>query len=388
MLVVFLQLCLLVDSSKKRQQQCSAGCTDLQIPPDLTDLVADPLPPLPPLSPAANIALQRLDIGDYCDFDRRANLSLSDFLRDYAQPRKPVVLIDLADDWPAMEWGRVGAFEKGGPALKTVQTIVRAFQWGLERNPQYQTPQVSNCLAKSLYLDLNKNPQHKLVRKMVHCGYSTPDIFRTDFFRACSKVYNKSYARRWLLIASAGSGSCFHIDPFNTSAWNTVLTGSKRWAMYPPDRTFPPPGTNGRESVPYSAQFQGVEAERGKVWGISSPWGLAESDQGPRHYFEAVLPRLSEGARPLQCMLRRGETLYIPSGWQHQVLNTAPSLAITENFMHEANIESVMGELAKRPSGTQPRKCMKRIAAALLARDIEQASALKETEEEKEDRAN
>jgi hypothetical protein len=362
-----LQLCILA-STKKKQPQCTdhictASCAGLEVPLDLHDLVADPLPPLPHTS---NSALNHLDIGEHCDFDRRSNLSASEFLSEYAQPQKPVVLLGLADDWPAMDWGLPDAFASGSPSLKTVQTIVRAFQWGLERSPQYQTPQVSNCLARSIYLDLNKDPEHKQVRKMVRCGYSTPRLFRTDFFAACSKVYNKSYARRWLLIASAGSGSCFHIDPFNTSAWNTVLSGSKRWAMYPPDRSFPPPGLHARRQVPYTEQFP-KKARKTKTWGVSSPWGLAEGDGGPRHYFERVLPGLSDGAKPLQCMLRRGETLFVPSGWQHQVLNTAPSLAITENFMHHANAESVMGELAKRPSSSQPRKCMRKIAATLLA---------------------
>ena len=38
------------------------------------------------------------------------------------------------------------------------------------------------------------------------------------------------------------SGSTFHVDPNSTSAWNAVLSGSKKWVLYPPGAI--PPGVH------------------------------------------------------------------------------------------------------------------------------------------------
>ena len=39
---------------------------------------------------------------------------------------------------------------------------------------------------------------------------------------------------RWLLVGPARSGSSLHVDPLATSAWNTLLLGTKLWCVIPP----------------------------------------------------------------------------------------------------------------------------------------------------------
>ena len=52
----------------------------------------------------------------------------------------------------------------------------------------------------------------------------------------------------------------------------------------------------------------------------------------------------------LQCIQRPGETMFIPAGYWHTVLNIKPSVAVTENFAPRVLVNEVLGELQRRPT--------------------------------------
>jgi hypothetical protein len=92
---------------------------------------------------------------------------------------------------------------------------------------------------------------------------------------------------RWFVLGPARSGATWHMDPFGTSAWNSLLSGRKRWALYPPGQ--PPPG---------------VRIVDGK---LDAPSSLA--------WFLDVYPNLGAGEMPIELVQGEGETVYVPSGW-------------------------------------------------------------------------
>ena len=246
-------------------------------------------------------------------------------------------------------------------------------------------------------------------------------------------------------MSGLGTGSSWHVDPLNTSAWNTLVSGTKRWAAYPPaaappytvpfapapDWYFPPSpgspaattdgigGSNTTASVSASASppasasasasppaaassspadKRDANARRAATgqgwWGITAPWSLARP--APLDYFRRILPSrhrehgkdreendagggrrkgantsTNEHARDglLQCMQRPGDTVFMPAGWWHTVLNTAATnVAFTHNYAAGAEggggLHQVLGELEKRPLGTMPRRCLEQLRHA------------------------
>ena len=145
-------------------------------------------------------------------------------------------------------------------------------------------------------------------------GYTPPIYFANDHWSHLSESRRPPY--KWLLMAPRQSGTTVHIDPLATSAWNTVVTGSKRWVLFPPEA--------GKDLVKAKQMY-----------------GEGEDDEAA-NYFMKVLPKLrSSGVPCYEFTQGPGETLYVPSGWWHGVLNLEAGVGVTMNFCDDYNFEGV-----------------------------------------------
>ncbi|KAL3822961.1 hypothetical protein ACHAXA_011676 [Cyclostephanos tholiformis] len=116
---------------------------------------------------------------------------------------------------------------------------------------------------------------------------------------------------RWILIGPERSGTGMHVDPLWTSAWVTVLQGRKRWLLFPPETPYDMIGMI--ESAPQIP---------------SSIWF--------RDYYHIVTsPAWPDRYRPREVEQYPGETVYVPAGWPHLVLNLELTVAITHNYAPE-----------------------------------------------------
>lgn len=57
-------------------------------------------------------------------------------------------------------------------------------------------------------------------------------------------------------------------------------------------------------------------------------------------------PLLPDEEKPIQCTQLPGETIFVPSGWWHCVLNLENTVAVTQNFVDSKNFEFVCLDMA------------------------------------------
>lgn len=57
-------------------------------------------------------------------------------------------------------------------------------------------------------------------------------------------------------------------------------------------------------------------------------------------------PLLADEDKPIECTQLPGETIYVPSGWWHCVLNLETTIAVTQNFVNPCNFEFVCLDMA------------------------------------------
>jgi histone arginine demethylase JMJD6 len=120
------------------------------------------------------------------------------------------------------------------------------------------------------------------------------------------------------------TNSCnrIHKDPLGTSAWNSLVKGHKRWCLFQPNTPKelydPPMKPYDHEGISWFDQVYPKFKKRledGQTLG--EKWGMVEVLQKP------------------------GETIFVPGGWPHVVMNLDLTAAVTQNFCSSTNAEYV-----------------------------------------------
>ena len=265
--------------------------------------------------------------------ERSSGLGKAEFYERYLGPRRPVILLDLADDWPARhkwtwdffkahcgesmmplqrnaELSRSHNYEDGAKLEVELRGYVKYLCSSRPARPDDTRP-----YANGWHFDLD----HPELLE----DYRVPELFE-DWIAEQPAAVSPHY--RWIYMGPAGTGTGLHIDNMGTHAWLTQLIGRKQWVFFAPD------------AIP-----------------------LEYCDHA--NAFNPDLDRFPafRGAEPLEAVLSPGETMFVPAGWRHQVRNLDASLALTENF---ANMSNFAEHLVAIP----PEHLLLRLATEELAR--------------------
>ena len=155
--------------------------------------------------------------------------------------------------------------------------------------------------------------------------FNVPDYFSEDLFGLIGESRRPPY--RWFLVGPERSGTTVHVDPLGTSAWNTLLFGFKRWVLFPPH--VPKSIVKGRNLI------------------------LPGEDDEAIHYFTTILPRIKRRAvasggkgdySNFECYEFTqfpGETVFVPHGWWHAVMNVTHTVGVTQNYCSRRNFDEV-----------------------------------------------
>ena len=84
---------------------------------------------------------------------------------------------------------------------------------------------------------------------------------------------------------------------------------------------------------------------------VVQPEDLPE-DLEPFAWFGMVLPRLiQQGVPRIELIQEPGETIFVPGGWWHAVLNLTDTVAVTQNFCSSANFPAVWSDVSEKRPG-------------------------------------
>eukprot|EP01051_Picozoa_sp_SAG22_P002624 SAG22_NODE_119_length_19257_cov_43.260413_15_plen_607_part_00 len=129
-----------------------------------------------------------------------------------------------------------------------------------------------------------------------------PDWMRTFGAAKLTAAEREQYDLPLYFVVAGPADAGVHFHQHN-QAFNVLLTGSKRWWIFPPT-TLPKPGP------PFGFKGPDANCPSIKVWS------------------EKYLPTLPPEARPIEFVQRAGDVLYVPDGWFHGTVQLEDTVGV------------------------------------------------------------